>query len=398
MAKPIQRNPVKLDGRTGEGGGQLVRVAVPLAVLTGTPIQITNVRGNRKDKRGGGLKAQHVTGISWLVDVSGSEVNGTCFVGSKTLDFTPSPVVPNFDLRNHLGDIKQDSAAASILLIFQSILPILLFYGQPINTVTIQGGTNVSYSLSYEYLEQVLLPGLRTFGIKVESSLISRGWSYGQLQHGAATFSVTRIPPGETIKAPKWPTEQGKVTKIDISIIVPRSLINPLKTALAFELDLVFPEVETEFKIVEDSMHVARVYAMLVARTSNGLRFGYDWLYDKTTKNKPADKLATELSQRLADGLDNELRKGGVVDEYLQDQLLIYQALAEGRTSITGTSDAFDPESSELDDTDEPFGDGSTHAQTVRWVASQLLPGLKWSADGRICEGIGFKVEEPLPN
>lgn len=54
MAKP---KLIKLDGRTGEGGGQLVRVAVALAALTGTPIQIDNVRGNRcrgKSKRGGG--------------------------------------------------------------------------------------------------------------------------------------------------------------------------------------------------------------------------------------------------------------------------------------------------------------------------------------------------------
>lgn len=46
---------VTLDGRTGEGGGQLVRVAVALAALTGTPIRINNVRGNRAGKvRGGG--------------------------------------------------------------------------------------------------------------------------------------------------------------------------------------------------------------------------------------------------------------------------------------------------------------------------------------------------------
>ena len=45
---------VRLDGRTGEGGGQLVRVAVALAALTGTPLRVDNVRGNRQGKRGGG--------------------------------------------------------------------------------------------------------------------------------------------------------------------------------------------------------------------------------------------------------------------------------------------------------------------------------------------------------
>lgn len=44
-------NPVELDGRTGEGGGQVVRVAIAIAALTGQAVTITNVRGNRE--RGG---------------------------------------------------------------------------------------------------------------------------------------------------------------------------------------------------------------------------------------------------------------------------------------------------------------------------------------------------------
>lgn len=39
--------PLHLDGQTGEGGGQLVRLAVTLAALTTQPITITNIRGNR---------------------------------------------------------------------------------------------------------------------------------------------------------------------------------------------------------------------------------------------------------------------------------------------------------------------------------------------------------------
>jgi RNA 3'-terminal phosphate cyclase (ATP) len=45
---------IELDGRAGEGGGQLVRVAVGLAALTTQPVKITNVRGNRPGGRGGG--------------------------------------------------------------------------------------------------------------------------------------------------------------------------------------------------------------------------------------------------------------------------------------------------------------------------------------------------------
>lgn len=53
--------PVKLDGRTGEGGGQVVRIAACLAALTGTPLKIENVRGNRPGKNRGGKSAGSLT-------------------------------------------------------------------------------------------------------------------------------------------------------------------------------------------------------------------------------------------------------------------------------------------------------------------------------------------------
>ncbi len=46
--------PIDLDGRTGEGGGQLVRIAVALASVVSQPVRITHVRGNREGPRGGG--------------------------------------------------------------------------------------------------------------------------------------------------------------------------------------------------------------------------------------------------------------------------------------------------------------------------------------------------------
>lgn len=49
-----KRKPVEIDGRTGEGGGQLVRIAVGLSALTGIPISVRNVRGNRPGKQNGG--------------------------------------------------------------------------------------------------------------------------------------------------------------------------------------------------------------------------------------------------------------------------------------------------------------------------------------------------------
>lgn len=46
--------PIVLDGRTGEGGGQLVRVAIAIAALTTQAVTISHVRGNRER---GGMRA-----------------------------------------------------------------------------------------------------------------------------------------------------------------------------------------------------------------------------------------------------------------------------------------------------------------------------------------------------
>ncbi|KAK0105283.1 hypothetical protein ONS95_004332 [Cadophora gregata] len=386
---------VRLDGRTGEGGGQVVRVAVALAALTGTPIMIDNVRGNRAGKvRGGGLKAQHVSCIQCLADATNAEVTG-CSVGSKTVEFKAN-LSPG-DIKGRNIRVKADSAA-SILLVFQATLPFFLFAGDepgsPI-TLTIQGGSNVSFSLSFEYLDQVLLPALERFGIKVERRLEHRGWSHGTPEIGSAKFVIKPASLGKTIQEPNWPTEQGNLTRIDVSLLVPAHMQEPLKNALTVELSIVFPGIDVNFLLVRDSRHKARIYTLLVAHTSTGLRFGRDWLYSGSTKNPDYEKITTEISQRVVDELDAELRKGGVVDEYLQDQLIVFQALAGGRSSIPHTSKSLSSDGTGVDRTDEPFGEGSLHTTTARWVASQLLPQVRWIDGGRICEGAGWRTSTP---
>lgn len=286
------------------------------------------------------------------------------------------------------------NSASSILLVFQSLLPVLLFAGDekgtPI-TLTIRGGTNGRFTLSYEYLDQVLLPSLERFGVHVDRNLEYRGWAHGPTHIGAVKFKFVPLPLGTSLKIPEWPAEQGIITKIDISILAPPNVQQPLQECLAFETSLVFPGIGMNFVLIENSGHDSRIYTLLVAHTSTGLRFGRDWLYDKTTRNKTPDNLATEVAQYVVDKLDMEIRKGGVVDEYLQDQLVIFQALAEGSSSIPGSKEALGSQSTRSDRTDQPFGEGSLHTTTARWVTSQLLPEVKWIDNGRICEGVGWK-------
>ncbi|KAI6710436.1 hypothetical protein JHW43_007044 [Diplocarpon mali] len=388
--------PVKkvltLDGRTGEGGGQVVRIAVALAALTGTPIRINNVRGNRAaNQRGDGLRAQHVACIKCLADATEAEVTD-CFVGSKAFGFKTK--LPPEAIKSRNIRVQMDSVA-SILLVFQATLPFFLFagdeHGSPI-TLTIQGGTNVSFSLSFEYLDQVLLPALERFGIKVDRQLENRGWSHGTRQIGSAKFVITPLILGQSLKEPMWPEKRGDIVRIDVSLLIPTQVQGPLTRLLELQLDLIFPGAEVNFRLVEDSKHNARNYALLVAHTSTGLRFGRDWLYGGKTRGKSAEDLATEIASQVTKELDAEVRKGGVVDEYLQDQLVVFQALASGTSSIPRTADARHSSSEREDRMDGSFGDGSMHTITARWVCSQMLPQVRWRDGGRICGGAAWKT------
>lgn len=80
--------PVRLDGRKLEGGGQLVRIAVALSALTGQAVVIDNIRANRSGRKG--LKASHLAAITTLAELSGSQLV-KAQVGSCSVGFYPPP-------------------------------------------------------------------------------------------------------------------------------------------------------------------------------------------------------------------------------------------------------------------------------------------------------------------
>jgi RNA 3'-terminal phosphate cyclase (ATP) len=331
--------------------------------------------------------------VRWLALLTQAKLDGSA-PGRK--EFTMIPKTGPGEYLDRNIRLHADTPA-SILLVFQALFPFLVFAGnvngEPI-TLTIMGGTNVMFSLSYDYIDQVVLPMLELLGVpKVERKLECRGWSHGGLQIGSIKFKFIPLAPGQSLDASLWPksTNPDSIKRIDITIVVPRNIREPLKAGLKFELDLVFPGVETRIVVDEDSRHPARLYTLLVAHTANGFRFGRDWLYDKTVKGKSIDDIATKMAQKVVDELDSEIRKGGCVDEYLQDQLVVFQALAKGRTAISDSSNEGEADLDEIfDRTDEPFGNGSLHTRTAKWVVSQLLPQMKWLDKGRVCEGVGY--------
>ncbi|KAF9148950.1 hypothetical protein BG015_009291 [Linnemannia schmuckeri] len=393
-------NTVILDGTTLEGGGQILRIGVCLSAITKIPLNITRIRGNRP--RGGGLKFQHLTGVSWLAKASEANIDGAEI---KSTELRLSWDTDDAPLTDHrfvsLPKMIDIGSPGSIALVFQAILPFIIFgphserfsdsttsldtsdYGSkslpaPIH-ITVKGGTNVSFSPSFEYISKVLLPTFSRIGLPpIAARLESRGWSTGGPQIGTVTFEITPLPVGYCLPAFDL-TGRGTIQHIEATILGPKVIQDKFRHEVATVLAANFPGITTTITF-EDSGHHSRLYLLLVAKSDNGHLLGRDWLYDRKTRggelNGPVEQIVREVVQRL----QMELKHGGCVDEYLRDQLVIFSALAEGKCHIdAGRND------------DGQLLEGSLHTRTAQWVVSQMLP-VTLGEDGSIIEGIALKA------
>src|SRR4051794_22562483 len=120
-------NMIVIDGSQGEGGGQILRTALSLSMVTGQPFTIEKVRANRER---GGLLRQHLTAVLASAEISHAKVTGA-ELGSRTLTFAPERVTSgeyNFAV----------GTAGSATLVLQTLLPALILADGP-SKVAIEG-------------------------------------------------------------------------------------------------------------------------------------------------------------------------------------------------------------------------------------------------------------------
>lgn len=145
-----------IDGSFGEGGGQIVRTAVALSAITGTPIEVANVRANRAKP---GLQPQHRMAVQAAAAVCGASTEGV-EVGSGHFEFAPGAPPQAGTYHFDVG------TAGSAYLVLQTVLvPLLLAEGP--SRVVVRGGTHNPLAPSADYLEHVFLPALRRAGAAI---------------------------------------------------------------------------------------------------------------------------------------------------------------------------------------------------------------------------------------
>lgn len=160
---------IELDGRRGEGGGQVLRAALTLSMVTGRPFRITGVRAGRSRP---GLRRQHRTAVRGAAELVAADVEGNR-LGSTELRFGPGREVrPGGDHRFDTG------GAGSACLVLQTLLPALLTADGP-SRVAVDGGTHNPAAPPFEFLDRAWAPLLRETGADFELGLDRVGFHPG---------------------------------------------------------------------------------------------------------------------------------------------------------------------------------------------------------------------------
>ena len=298
-----------IDGSEGEGGGQVVRNACALSLVTGQPFRITNVRGKRSKP---GLMRQHVTAIEAALAVGGAHAEGIS-VGSSEITFTPGRVTPG-DYRFAVG------TAGSTGLVFQTLLMPLLLADAP-SRLVLEGGTHNMLAPPFEFMAKVFVPVVRRMGAKVEMKLTRHGF----YPRGGGRIEVD-ITPGKL--APTECLTRGALQSVSATALF---------AALAF--DIADREIKTARKFLPEWPDEAFAVRELPAEQGPGNALLLEAQFEQGCEivtgfgklGVSAESLAKTAAHRMAGFLATDAFAG----PDLADQLLLPFALAGGGSFTT---------------------------------------------------------------
>jgi RNA 3'-terminal phosphate cyclase (ATP) len=303
---------ITLDGSSGEGGGQILRTALSLSMLTGRPFRIVKVRANR-DKPG--LRPQHAMAVEAAALLCAAEVSGGS-VGSRDLTFRPSPIQPR-DLRIDIG-----TAGATALVLQTLHLPMALHSGSGLRLI-LSGGTFNTSAPSFPFLESTWLAYLSSIGMPVSLTMPNAGYypeGGGVLDawiEPATPRPLVLESRGELVRI------QGVAETTNLDPGIARRMADRVESALSDRGHAI--EVSTLKR--PGPGHGASV--TLVAEYANAPPATFVGL---GKRGKPAEAVADEAVAELVDDLE---ATGGAVDLHSADQILLPLAFAPGRSVYT---------------------------------------------------------------
>jgi RNA 3'-terminal phosphate cyclase (ATP) len=215
--------------------------------------------------------------------------------------------------------------AGSTTLMLQALLPVLAFADQP-SSVTLIGGTNNPLAPQVDYVINVLNPVLATMGFFYELHLVKRG--FYPRGGGVVKAVVTPVERLTAINVVSTGSLRG-IRGVSHSRNLPAHVAKRQAEAATQSCTRAgYPNVSIERDSDQREENPSTGSGIVLwAETSTGGRLAGDAL---GARGKPAELVGREGAARLL----TQLSKGAAFDVHLGDQLVIWLALAEGRSRI----------------------------------------------------------------
>ncbi len=294
---------ITIDGSYGEGGGQILRTALALSLVTGKPFSINNIRAGRKKP---GLMRQHLTAVNAAVEIGDAAIEGNR-IGSQAFRFEPV-TVKSGTYRFAIG------SAGSCTLVFQTILPALLIAGEP-SEIILEGGTHNPFAPPFDFLEKAFLPVINRMGPAVRAVLEKPGF----YPAGGGRFKVSVDPAG-----------MNRIDLIERGKVIGRR-------ARAAVANLPVSIANRELKVIRDELEWAREQLAVVDVEDSqgpGNILSVEIVSENVTevftgfgqKGISAEKVAKRTVRTVREYLAADVPVG----RYLADQLLLPMAMAGG--------------------------------------------------------------------
>ena len=146
---------MEIDGSEGEGGGQVLRSALTLSMITGRPFRLVRIRARRPKP---GLLRQHLVAVQAAAQICAARTSPVA-LGAATLEFYPG-AIRGGDYSFAIG------SAGSSTLVLQTLLPALLYADAP-STVQITGGTHNPLAPPVHFLQRAYGRVLAQMGAQI---------------------------------------------------------------------------------------------------------------------------------------------------------------------------------------------------------------------------------------